>query len=96
MTGEKVLTKALEIINGERRQTYGDPKDCFERIANFWSYYLDKYIRKEDVAMMMILMKVARSKNSYEQDNFVDICGYAALADEFYEKKPESKQAMPS
>lgn len=87
MYGKDVLTKALDIINGERQQTYGDPKECFRLIAELWSYYLGKNINSEDVAMLMILMKIARAKNNYNQDNFVDICGYAALADEIHTKR---------
>ena len=37
-------------------------------------------IDKHDVAMMMILLKVARTNGTKKKDNYVDIAGYAALA----------------
>ena len=35
-----------------------------------------------DVAMMLVLVKVARSIETPKDDSFVDIAGYAALAGE--------------
>ena len=45
-----------------------------------------KRVGAVDVAALMVLMKVARSKGPRKHaDNFVDICGYAALACEMQE-----------
>lgn len=39
-------------------------------------------ISSEDVAHMMILLKVARLANDpYHRDSLVDVCGYAALSE---------------
>lgn len=81
MTAHEILTKAGEIISGERNARYGKPEDSHARIAAFWSVYLDRKISPRDVALMMVLMKVARSQHDENYtDNYVDICGYAALA----------------
>ena len=41
-----------------------------------------------DVANMMVLMKVARNASGvYKEDNWIDICGYAALGGEIQEKE---------
>lgn len=78
-----ILRKAKSIINGERQGTYGDAEDNFQTIANMWSAYLNTEILSEDVANMMILMKVARNSSGvYKDDNWIDICGYAALGGE--------------
>lgn len=78
-----ILDNAKNIINGERQGTYGNAEDSFYRIAAFWSTYLGKDITSEDVAAMMVLLKVARiSSGVYKEDNWVDICGYAALGGE--------------
>ena len=46
-----------------------------------WTAYLDKYVSPQDVAIMMALFKIARQKaGKGKRDNFVDMCGYAALA----------------
>lgn len=80
-----ILNTANDIINGERKEDYGDAFDSFDRIAGLWSSYLDHHISPVDVAHMMILMKVSRGTNHAKfnmihEDNLVDIAGYSALA----------------
>lgn len=82
-----ILDKAKTIINGERQGTYGEAEDSFSIIAQMWTAYLRKEIKSEDVANMMILMKVARNSSGvYKDDNWIDICGYAALGGEIQSK----------
>lgn len=83
MKREEILNKALEIVKGAREEQYGTPEDCFYTIAQMWSAYLGKTLNSVDVAMMMILLKIVRSKNNQEyDDNYIDIAGYAACAGE--------------
>ena len=78
---EECLRAACEIVNGARNQTYGDVEDNFQKIANLWSCYLGFGVGPIDVAMMMVLLKVARvSTGTTHLDNFVDVAGYAACA----------------
>lgn len=78
-----VLLRALDVINGERQQQYGNPEDSFEDIAWAWNWWLDSDnapITAADVAMMMALLKIAREKNGAgKTDNIVDACGYLGL-----------------
>ena len=77
------LKKANECVMLQREQDYGDPQSNFTLIANLWSDYLDAEVTAKDVAMMMILLKVARIKNGGGTgDSYVDICGYGACAAE--------------
>lgn len=46
-----------------------------------YSFLRGAYLQPEDVAMMMILFKLAREENKHSHDNLVDIIGYSALAD---------------
>lgn len=83
MTREEVLDKAKEIVTGARQTTYGTPEDSFTTIAGLWGSYLGKDLSPKDVAMLMVLLKVARSKgDAGYSDNYVDIAGYAACAGE--------------
>ena len=83
MDKNDILDTAKTIINGERQGTYGNAEDNFANIAAFWSTYLNREISSTDVANMMILMKVARNASGvYKDDNYIDICGYAALGGE--------------
>lgn len=77
-----ILTQAQDIITGDRRKAYGPAKESFICIADYWSRYLGHSVTSRDVAIMMVLFKVAREANSHKTDNLVDIAGYAALAEE--------------
>lgn len=82
MTRKELLETALKATT-ERGQEYGKPEDNFAVIARLWRIYLGVPVNAHDVAMMMILFKVARAKsNPTHIDNLVDIAGYAACAAE--------------
>ncbi len=77
-----ILEEAHEVIYGDRECTYGDPGKNLRTIASMWSAYLDKEVTYRDVCNMMVLMKVARLKNTPDhRDSLVDIAGYTALQD---------------
>jgi hypothetical protein len=80
-----ILEEAAELINGQRAQTYGDVTENFERIAQLWSSFRGQYFSKHDVAVFMILVKVARQHDLYHRDSMVDIAGYAALDAKVYD-----------
>lgn len=76
---EECLRKACECVNGARENDYGTPEDNFGVIADLWTTYLDYEITKQDVANMMILLKIARIKTGTGTDDcYVDIAGYSA------------------
>lgn len=77
----KVLEQAIEIINGERLGTYGPPAKKFKQIAQMWSTYLGIEVKSEDVAMLMILLKVCRFSKEHDEDSLVDIAGYTGLVE---------------
>ena len=82
------LDEAKKTICGERQDVYGSPEDSFAIIAQYWNTYLTKGSRiikgpldAKDVAHMMVLFKMARVQGQRpSRDNYVDLCGYAAIA----------------
>ena len=90
MTRQEILDKAKACVCGEREQSYGSPEDSFAAIADYWSVYLHRIgyllphqeLTPEDVALMMILLKVARQEGRGKDDNWIDIAGYAACGGE--------------
>ena len=86
---QDVLTEAGNLIDGDRHKEYGEAKDNFALIANYWNGHLGlvDFITVRDVAIMMALMKIARTHGDgrKSKDTFVDICGYDALAGEIKE-----------
>ncbi len=81
-----ILAKAAECVTGRRETDHGRPEDTFRRIADLWEAYTGHHYTSIDVAMMMTLLKVARTKGAGCLDNFIDIAGYAACAGEIYDK----------
>ncbi|QGH80617.1 hypothetical protein SEA_RAHALELUJAH_57 [Mycobacterium phage Rahalelujah] len=92
-----ILTKAEEIINGQRAQDYGDALENHQRIATLWNAYLQKpVVDHNDVAVMMILLKIARfMENGYHQDTVVDIAGYAGVLEKMQLPK-EDRYVAPT
>ena len=79
-----ILIAAANIVDGNAR---GNPENSFVPIAAMWNAYLgakfqDQQFKlsEEDVAWMMVLLKVARATTKYSRDNSVDAAGYAAIA----------------
>jgi hypothetical protein len=75
----EALREAAKIISGDRDLQYGGPEENFTRIAKIWSVIVGKEISPEDVAMMMVGLKLARyaSKSGFQPDTWIDIAGYA-------------------
>lgn len=78
----EVLSKASDLINGDREKEHGQPNHNFRRIAKMWSGYLEKDITPSDVCVMMVLLKAARLRHKLNDDSFIDMAGYAALGSE--------------
>ena len=93
---ENVLKEAERLIFGDREDTYGDPSESFARIANLWTAYTGKSLDSQDVANMMILLKVSRAKGVYHRDSFVDIAGYAGLAERLHNVDTTPAPAAPA
>ena len=83
MNRSQILDTAKQIITKDRQATHGDAENSFDTIAKYWSVHLDIPITKEDVAVMMALLKLARIKtNPTHIDNWVDGVGYFACGGE--------------
>ena len=81
MSTESVLQEADRLINGDRREAYGDVRWSFEAVAAGWAQILKAPVTAEQVALCMVWLKVMREVNGPKRDNLVDICGYAGLAE---------------
>lgn len=83
MDRSDILEEAKKAICTDRQNDYGEPEDNFLKIAHLWAVYLNHPVGYEDVANMMILLKIARIASGHgKDDNWIDICGYAAIGGE--------------
>jgi hypothetical protein len=79
MTPEQLLEQAASVVR-DRRHTYGQPHDLFERVAARWSQVLGVSVTARQVAVCLIDVKVARlAHDPRHLDSITDIAGYAAI-----------------
>jgi len=79
MTPEQLLEQAASVVR-DRRHTYGQAHDLFERVAARWSQVLGVSVTARQVAVCLIDVKVARlTHNPRHLDSIIDIAGYAAI-----------------
>lgn len=85
-----------DITSGDRRRDYGHPLTNFMRIAMEWTVYQDWRVvyTPLDVAMMSIVMKVARQINTFKDDNFIDMMGYSVCVEAFDQRMKEMGYAQ--
>jgi hypothetical protein len=83
MKTSQILQTAEKLVSTDRSKTHGDKKVNHQNIASLWSAYLDFNISPKDVAILMVLLKLARTKaGQHNIDDYVDACGYSAIAGE--------------
>ena len=82
MTGEELLAHAAAVVR-DRRRTYGEPLDLFERVAQRWSQHLGTRVTATQVALCLCDLKLARlTVDPRHLDSLVDVAGYAAVVRE--------------
>ena len=81
MVDPTVAVDAIRLVEEDRQEQYGPPEENLQRIAELWSGYLDTPVTKEDVSLMMVLLKISRCKAGYSRDNAVDGVAYFLLHD---------------
>lgn len=90
--GLDILQRAGNLITGDRAKTHGSFIKNHENISNLFTGYLDKDINPLQALLMMALLKIARTKEGdFNIDDFIDACGYIALAGQLASKEDEKK-----
>ena len=78
MNADDFLQHAATVVR-DRRQSYGDPRDLFETVANRWSQVLGAKVTPVQVGLCLLDLKLARlAHDPAHLDSLVDIAGYAA------------------
>ena len=81
------LRDAMTLVEGNRAIEYGDKVINHDNIAKLWSAYLDQPLTGHEVAVMMCLLKIARTKlGKRTRDTYADGAAYMAIAGEIQEK----------
>ena len=88
MRAEEICQRAAGLVGGDRANTHGDKHENHQNIASLWNAYLGwrldgTMLTPKDVALMMALLKIARTKSGrHNPDDYVDLAGYAGCAGE--------------
>ena len=89
---KEILKEADKLIAGDRHKDYGDKIKNHNNISKLWSAYKDVEITAHDVAVMMVLLKIARTKlGEVSKDTYIDMSAYGAIAGEIKFKEPEEE-----
>jgi hypothetical protein len=90
-----VCQEAATLVSGDRERTHGDKMQNHLNIATLWTAYLGVPVTPHQAAMMMVLLKVARTKlGSLNRDDYVDMAGYAGVAAEIADKADFAYRAL--
>ena len=80
---KEFLSEASQLVGVDREKDYGDKVENHSNIARLWSAYLDVEVKAHDVAIMMALLKIARTKlGKVSKDTYIDMAAYSAIAGE--------------
>lgn len=89
---ETILEEAQRVVDGERNDHYGHPRDNHGCTAALIGAYLSRKLGRpvaidaQDVCMINVLQKVSRLAHTPEhRDSLVDIAGYARNAEMLHE-----------
>ena len=90
MKTKEFLSTSISLLEGDRQKDYGDKLHNHTNIAKLWSAYLDIKVSAHDVAILMALLKVARTKlGKVSSDTYVDMASYSAIAGEIKFREKE-------
>lgn len=87
MKAHDILKQAAGLVAGDRARQHGSKVANHNNIADLWTAYLGNRLatrlEARDIALMMVLLKVARTKTgNHNPDDYLDMAGYAGCAGE--------------
>ena len=91
--GENIAEEAVRIVYGDREKAYDDPNQNFRRLAFMFQGVLDKklapnaQITPNDVALMLICLKISRESFKPSRENRVDGIGYWLCLDRIVQEQ---------
>jgi hypothetical protein len=79
--GTEILQQAHKIVNQDRQNTYGHPKDDYTKVTNIYQTLTGHQLTLTDALLFMVSVKLARLKTNLDQgqlhhDTLLDTIGY--------------------
>jgi hypothetical protein len=76
----KALLEAANIVDNERNHEYGEPKDNLGRTAALVQVlFPERQWTPADVALFMVMVKLARLVHDRKHDTGIDLLGWGSL-----------------
>jgi hypothetical protein len=89
-----VLKKAHDVVVSGREGRRELPEIQFPKIAKAWSAILSGKLREDitpsEVGLLMMTFKIVRESGKHDQDNNIDVIGYALCLERI---KPSEREA---
>jgi hypothetical protein len=83
MTKIEVLSRAAELVSGDRELQYGDSTQNLKTLAELWRSLIGIDLESAQVALMLAALKLMRLAHDHTHtDSWVDLAGYAAIGAE--------------
>lgn len=99
MKATDILSRAAQLVSGDRDRQHGDKRRNFENIATMWNAFLTiraspvDPLNVADVGLMMALLKIARTQSGdLNIDDYTDAAGYIGCAGELAAEDDEGKE----
>jgi hypothetical protein len=84
MDRQSVLLEAQSLVHGDRNQQYGAPAEEYRRTVGMVNAMLAGKLKEplapEDLAYIMVCLKLSRQINKAKRDSLVDAAGYCEVA----------------
>ena len=100
MNTTEILEKTKKLVSESRHDKHGDKVINHENISRLWTSYLQNKFKlnlvllPEDVACLMTLLKLARTQaGQFNLDDYIDACGYSAIAGQIAEARNNVKSS---
>ena len=79
--GTEILQEAYKIVNQDRQNTYGHPKDDYTKVINIFETLTGKELTINEAILFMVSVKLARLRTNLDQgqlhhDTLLDTIGY--------------------
>lgn len=83
---KSILLEAEGIVNGDRNEQYGDPKDAFKVYSEILSKTFNIELSPVQICKVQMAIKLGRMRYQHKRDSVVDLCGYAEILNRLEEK----------
>jgi hypothetical protein len=82
-----IFDEAKKMVHGPKQEAYDHPVENFTRIGNMWAEVFGHPVTPEQVALCMVLVKVAREAFKPNRENRVDLIGYGGTLERIYVRR---------